>query len=309
MLDNFGLRFLAAGQALEVVSTDGMDVALLSSYDGTEIIHHRLRAESSWAIGPSEGWTGSEFIFLLAGEMSVKVKDNIRILKAGDSLNASLLTHDCFFQANEETEFLYVTSQPVFYHYSNVLQGMRELAIQVEEKDGYTADHCKRILQLSMTIGERMKLNSTELYQLNLGSFLHDIGKVKVPENVLNKPGKLTSEEWEVMKMHPTYGKEVLEEANFPFLEVAAIVEQHHERFNGTGYPKGLQGEEISVAAAIVSVVDSFDAMTTDRVYRKALTHEEATAEILKGRGTLYHPEVVDHFIAILSDVKGGEIR
>lgn len=309
MQDNFGLRFLAAGQALEVVSTQGMDVSLLSSYDGTEVIHHRLRSGNSWAIGPSEGWTGSEFIYLLVGKMSARVKDNSIILKAGDSLNASMLTHDCYFLANEETEFLYVTSQPVFYHYSNVLQGMRELAIQVEEKDGYTANHCKRILQLSMAIGERMKLNSNELYQLNLGSFLHDIGKVKVPDNILNKPGKLTSEEWEVMKMHPTYGKRLLEEANFPFLEVATIVEQHHERYNGTGYPKGLQGDNISTAAAIVAVVDSYDAMTTDRVYRKGLSHDEAITEILKEKGILYHPEVVDHFMAIFKDDKGGEIR
>lgn len=309
MLDSFGLKLLASGNAIEKVSSRGIDISLLASYDGTEIIHHRLSTGTNWAIGPSEGWNGLEFIYILAGEMTGLVEDNNITLQAGDSLSASQLIHDCFFQANEETEFLYITSQPVFYHYSDEVQELKDFTISVEKKDGYTADHCKRIMELSMILGTKMKLSSNQLYHLNMASFLHDIGKIKVPDHILNKPGKLTAEEWLIMKQHPTYGREIIEERNIPYLsEVAKIIEQHHERYDGSGYPKGLRGEEISIAAAIIAVVDSYDAMTTDRVYRKGLSQSDAIAEITKGKFSLYHPEVVEHFLAILEENnKGGE--
>lgn len=305
LLNNYGLQLFTQGKAIEKVSPRGMEISLLASYDGTEVIHHRLFPGTNWAIGPSEGWDGLEFIYVLKGSMTCLVEDHKLTLQANNSLSAIQLNQDCFFHASEEVEFLYITSKPVFHLYSDVVQRMRDLTIQVEEKDGYTADHCNRIMHLSMILGERMELSSNELLQLNLGSFLHDIGKIKIPDSILNKPGKLTYEEWDIMMQHPTYGKELLEETNLPHLLAAAtIVEQHHERYDGTGYPKGLKKDEISVAAAIVAVVDSYDAMTTDRIYRKGLSKEEAISEIVKGKATLYHPEVVEHFLAILNEEK-----
>ena len=113
---------------------------------------------------------------------------------------------------------------------------MEELAISIEEKDGYTHDHCSRITKMSMLVGKAMGLNSKQMLRLNLASFFHDIGKVKVPLEILQKPGKLTEEEWEIMKQHPTYGREILEETRIPTLASAGkVVEQHHERYDRKG--------------------------------------------------------------------------
>jgi HD-GYP domain-containing protein (c-di-GMP phosphodiesterase class II) len=303
-LKKYGLIHQANGNSIESINIGGLQVSLLSSFDSTEIIHHSLSANDRWAIGPAEGWEALEFIYVLSGELKGMIDHESITLKKGDSLQAISITEDCYFKAVVDTEFLYVVSKPVFYLYSDKVNKMRDLAISVEEKDGYTAGHCNRIMQLSMKLGEMLNLSPHELHQINLGSFLHDIGKVKVPDHILNKPSKLSPEEWAIMKMHPIYGKEILEEMNLPYLmEASDIIGQHHERYDGTGYPLGLKENEICIGAAIVAIVDSYDAMTYDRVYRKALSKEEAMQEIVQGRGTLYQPDVVDAFLSIISEI------
>lgn len=299
-LKDHGLVHKKAGEVIETVSSRNLEIALLAFYDGTEIIHHSLLKNSKWAIGPDEGWDALEFIYILSGELVLNLDKSNLSIKKGDYLKAIPIKKDCFFTAKVDTEFLYVTSQPVFHHYSHTIQKFRNLAIEVEQKDGYTAEHCNRIMKLSLLVADVMQLSAKELYQLNLGSFLHDIGKIKVPDHVLNKPGKLTDSEWAIMKSHPIYGKIIMEETKFPSLvEAAPIVEQHHERYDGKGYPYGLQKNEILIGASIVSVVDSYDAMTTDRVYRKALSIEEAFSEIQEGKESQFHPDVVDAFFSI----------
>jgi HD-GYP domain-containing protein (c-di-GMP phosphodiesterase class II) len=299
-----GLTYRAKGQKIEKVSLKGLDLSLLASGDGTEVIHHRLTAGSNWVLGPEEGWNALECIFVLSGELLWKSPNGDITIKAGDSISASPIKKVSFFVARADTDFLYISSRPVFHHYSNTIQEMRELAVSVEQKDGYTADHCQRIMSLSMMVGEIMELSSNQLYELNLASFLHDVGKVKVPESILGKPSSLTKKEWYIMKQHTVYGRQMLEETQLPYLLAAAtIVEQHHERYNGSGYPHGLHKEDISIQAAIVAVVDSYDAMTTDRVYRKGRPKDEALIEIEKGCSILYHPEVVDAFRSILTKI------
>ena len=177
-----------------------------------------------------------------------------------------------------------------------------DLAISVEEKDGYTADHCQRIMELSMKVGEKIGLSSEELYTLHIGSFLHDVGKTKIPDCILNKPAKLTNEEYELMKKHTLYGGELLRSTGSPTLiRAATVVEQHHERYNGSGYPFGLKGNEIPLLSSIVGVVDSFDAMTSVRVYSQGRSQEEALEELIRERGRLFNPDVVDAFLSIMS--------
>lgn len=295
-----GMVHLQNDQAIETVKLKGTELSLIISGDGTEVIRHRLNSGYRWAMGPEDGWDALESIIIVNGSLTWHLPEGKVTVKTGDTLFAAPVKEDLFFTADEDCEFLYICSRPVFHNYSNVLQEMKELTISVEQKDGYTADHCQRIMELSMMVGHELRLSPSQLYHLNLGSFLHDIGKVKVPEEILNKPSKLTADEWEIMKQHTTFGREIIEETQLSNLTNSAlIVEQHHERYDGTGYPHQLKGDQILIESAIVSVVDSYDAMTTDRVYSKGRPKEVALAEIMKGRETLYHPQVVDAFISI----------
>jgi putative nucleotidyltransferase with HDIG domain len=287
--------------AIEMVFMKGMELSLLSAGDGTEVIHHKIDAGHHWALQPETGWTSLEFFYMLSGKMKWKKDDGtVQYLTAGQSFSAQPVIEPAIFYTIEDTEFIYVSSQPVFHHYSKHVRDTFDLAVAVEEKDGYTSDHCQRIMKFSMMIAEEMNLNTKDLVVLNLAAFLHDVGKINVPDHILRKPGKLTTDEWESMKQHPIYGYELLNKTQLPLLEEAArIVLQHHERFDGKGYPHGLKQSEIDIRSAIISVVDSFDAMTTDRVYRKGCTKEEAIDEIKKLSGTMYHPKVVDTFLSI----------
>jgi len=296
---------LNEGEFIETVYFKGLQLSLIAAGDGTEVIYHKLQQGSSWAMSPEEGWEGLEYFYILSGKLLYQRDDVSVELKTGQSFYESPITEYTIFSAEEETEFIYVTSQPVFHHYSQLSKDLFELTISIEEKDGYTKEHCERIKNYSMLVGEALEINTKQTTRLNLASFFHDLGKVKVPLDILQKPSKLTDDEWEIMKLHTTYGRELLEETKIPVLrEVGLIVEQHHERFDGKGYPKGLKGEEISIEAAIIAVVDSFDAMTTDRVYKKGKSKKEAFEEILRNKGTMYHPQVVDAFIALQDKIE-----
>lgn len=286
-----------------------MELTLLSSGDGTEVIHHKLYPGASLAMIPADDWTALEHFTILNGTLIFTSSNGDTILESGDSFSACPVKEHTIFVAETEVELLYVTSQPQFHYLRNIVKDMKDLAVSVEQKDGYTADHCDRIKELSMMVGKVMDLSSDELYILNLAAFLHDIGKTKVPNEILNKPSKLTEEEYELMKKHTTWGKETLKETNIPELVKAGdIVEQHHERYDGKGYPYQLTGEEIRIEAAIISVVDAFDAITSDRVYRKGTDMESAFCELERNKGTMFNPVVVDAFFSIKDKIKKGAI-
>ena len=289
---------------IETVYVRGVQISLLASGDGTEIIYHKLNHGVRWALEPTEGWTALEYLLVLSGELRYPTGNGFKVLKSGDSFFRSPVTDHFIFQSNQTTEFLYITSQPIFHHYSKASHDIMDLAVSIEEKDGYTVDHCSRINRLSMLVGEQLGFNAKQLLVLNKASFLHDVGKVKVPLSILQKPSKLTSDEWEIMKKHTTYGREMLESTKVPLLvDAGPIVEQHHERYDGKGYPFGLKKDEISIEASIIAVVDSYDAMTTDRVYQKGMSKEKALEEILRCRGTMYNPDIVDIFLSLQNKI------
>ena len=174
------------------------------------------------------------------------------------------------------------------------LQTVRALALVVEAKDAGTGQHIERCRVYGMALLAEMGVGD-ENREAEFGFLLHDAGKVGVPERVLNKPGPLTAAEWRIMRTHPVIGYQLV--ADIPFLRTAAqVVRCHHETFDGTGYPEGLRGEEIPLAARTFSVVDAFDAMTADRPYRPALSVDAAVSELERMAGTQFDPEVVRVF-------------
>lgn len=296
---------LRAGQAIETVAFKSLEVSLLAAGDGTEIIRHRLKQGGRWALRPEEGWEALECLLVTSGDLRGMVDGTEICLTAGDSLTHCPVTEPVHFTAHQDTEFIYVSSQPVFHAYSLIVRRMMDLAVGIEQKDGYTVDHCSRITRMAMAVGERMRLSPAQLGRLNHGAFLHDLGKIAVPLEILNKPGKLTAEEWEIMRRHPTAGRELLEETGLPTLMAAAqVVEQHHERWDGMGYPLGLKGPDLLIESTIVSVVDAYDAMTTDRPYHRSVSKAEALLEISRCRGLQFSPDAVDAFRSVFGNTK-----
>jgi diguanylate cyclase (GGDEF)-like protein/putative nucleotidyltransferase with HDIG domain len=173
------------------------------------------------------------------------------------------------------------------------LRTIEALSLAIEAKDHTTHDHLKRVQTYAVQIGIDLRLSDPELNAIRAAALLHDIGKLAVPEHILSKPGRLTPEEFERMKIHPIVGAEILNRVQFPY-PVIPIVRSHHEKWDGSGYPDGLRAEQIPIGARILAVVDCFDALTSERPYRRAMLPEEAVRLLQSERGKSYDPQVVD---------------
>jgi len=172
------------------------------------------------------------------------------------------------------------------------LRTIEALALAIEAKDQTTGDHLQRVRIYAMELAQELGLTEDETEALRAASVLHDIGKLAVPEHIISKPGKLTPEEFEKMKIHPIVGAEILEQVDFPY-PVVPIVRAHHEKWDGSGYPNGLKGEDIPIGARILAAVDCLDALASDRQYRKALPLQEAMAKVASEAGVSFDPRVV----------------
>jgi len=172
------------------------------------------------------------------------------------------------------------------------LRTIEALALAIEAKDHTTHDHLQRVQVYAIEVGKDMGLDDGQLEALRAAALLHDIGKLAVPEHIISKPGKLTREEFEKMKIHPVVGAEILERVRFPY-PVTPIVRSHHEKWNGLGYPDGLKGEDIPIGARILSAVDCLDALASDRQYRRALPLDEAMQKVVSESGISFDPKVV----------------
>jgi response regulator RpfG family c-di-GMP phosphodiesterase len=172
---------------------------------------------------------------------------------------------------------------------------LKALAAALETRDRETHGHSERVVSFSLRLGHELNLKREDLRALEFGALLHDIGKIGVPDAILHKPAQLSAEEWVNMRRHPVHGQQILQ--GIEFLEGAArVVGQHHEKWDGTGYPQGLRGEEIDLNARIFAVADAFDAITSDRVYRVGRSYEVAVAELEEFAGRQFDPEVVAAF-------------
>ena len=183
---------------------------------------------------------------------------------------------------------------------------IRILATALDARDNYTLGHSTRVAQLSLLIGSRLGLTAEALKELEMSCFLHDIGKIHVPDVIINKPTPLDRDEVQIIKKHPEQGAEILYLAESLRKYIPAVL-HHHEWYNGTGYPHGLRGDEIHIYAQIVAIADTYDAMTSSRPYRKGCSRDGATAEIMKFRGSQFNPELTDIFLLALNDYEDDQ--
>lgn len=197
-------------------------------------------------------------------------------------------------EANEELRRLLVSS-------------IKSLAHALEAKDPYTRGHSDRVAETAVMIAEHLALSNEELESVRLAGVLHDIGKIGIRENVLNKPGKLSSEEWILIKEHPVVAERILGPIH-ELKDIIGIVRHHHERYDGSGYPDGLRGADIPLGARILGVADAFDALTSRRSYREALSSQKAISVLEEESGTQFDPVIVRAFLSALA-VRDGTTR
>ena len=294
-----GLTVALPGQHVDAVAKRSTLLELLATDGHIEVTRQSVRAGKHFYIYASDTWQGFELIYVIHGELLLKHSAGEMLIGAGGYLHHTGLEEKAYLRVETDVDLLMVASPPGFHLMREGIEDMMQIAQAVEAKDRETSEHCDRIEHWSVLIGERLGMSGQDLIDLSYAACLHDIGKVGVPDRILGKTAALTEDEWDLMKRHPEYGADFLWKRDF-LGDAGSIVAAHHERFNGTGYPKGLKGEEIPLGARIIAVVDTYDAMISERAYGNARPSRDALRELREQAGELYDPDVVSAFIAVL---------
>lgn len=278
-----------AGEAQEKVHSENPDMVLLdvvmpgkSGYD----LCRELKDDPSTRLVP---------VVMITG-LSDR-DDRVRGIEAGadDFLNKPLYPEELFARVKSLLKLKEFTDE-----LENAEAVLVALALGIESRDPYTGNHCERLAHYAMELGRHIGLDEDNVLALKRGGYLHDLGKVSVPDEVLKKGSRLTPQEWEMMKQHPVIGEAICRPLN-SFRSVLPIIRHHHEHWDGSGYPDALKCSEIPLLARILQVVDVYDALRTARPYKPALTHEDAQRTLMQeaSRG-LWDPDLVPEFFAML---------
>ncbi len=230
-------------------------------------------------------------------------EDKIRGIEAGadDFLNKPIFPEELFARANSLLKLKEFTDE-----LENAEDVLCTLGLSVEARDPYTEGHCERLARLASGLGRHLGLDDDSQVALRRGGFLHDLGKITVPDEVLKKGANLTPAEWEIMKQHPITGELICRPLK-SLRQVLPIIRNHHEHWNGSGYPDGLKGEQIPLLARILQVVDVYDALTTERPYKPALSHEEATRTMRQeAEDGLWDPNLVSEFLGVITKARAA---
>ena len=267
-----------SGDSLVEVGQSTNVFKLLVEHDNVNIVLNRIAANSVVWITPGDEHQYLEFYMLLSGTMALTRKGDTQELKAGDSFYFVELDEDISITPHEEIQLLCVTSQPVFGEFLNFINDLNDLNGQIERKDHYTFGHCRRVMRFAEALGRKMNLNADDLHNLLLASLYHDVGKCYLPTEILNKPGFLSDSEFAAVRRHPADSAKLLR-GRFAD-EVMRIARSHHERLDGSGYPDGISGDQLDRPSRILAGSDVFDAMTSDRTYKKGISVDAAIAEL-----------------------------
>jgi HD-GYP domain-containing protein (c-di-GMP phosphodiesterase class II) len=294
-----GLHIYSHDECIDKSVQDAAELRLLAKGDGTEVMIQKIKSDETVFIEPSNLCETMEFFYILNGEL--EVYNNFKsTLKKGDFFYVHHLNETVQFYTLTNVELLYFSTQPLFHYLSNSIRELTSLAKKVEEKDIYTHGHNKRVKDYSVKIANKLNLSKEIIENILFASLFHDLGKINVPDEVLNKPYGLTNKEFDYIKKHPSDGANLVK--NTYFKNIAKIIDQHHERLDGSGYPNGIKGDDIVIEARIIAVSDTYDAMTSDRVYRKGLCSQIAVDELVRLSGIHYDKKIVDMLIDILKE-------
>lgn len=227
----------------------------------------------------------------ILGILSIRKKKNREIFNKKDLHHILSLTKRA--SLNLENKILYESI------YFNIMDTLKSLISSIQARDHYTEEHSRRVTNEAVRLAERLDCSQKDIESIRIAGVLHDVGKIAVPDSILLKAGRLTEEEYMIIKNHPTVGENILKPIMLLEKE-RRIVQCHHERWDGKGYPLGLKGEDIPFLARIMAVVDAFDAMNNNRPYRPAMSKEKAIAELIANKNTQFDPDIVESYIRIL---------
>jgi response regulator RpfG family c-di-GMP phosphodiesterase len=310
----------SAEEALALLSEEQFNVIIsdvsMSGMSGLEMIPHVIKASPDTVVVMISGLQNIESAIeaLRVGALDYITKPfNLQQVEA--SIDRALEHYDLRVSKRRYDEYLSKLVESRTAELNQALNSLEDsyratlkaLANALEARDHETHGHSHRVINFSLRLGRELGLNKPEMMSLEFGALLHDIGKIGVPDAILHKPAKLTDEEWCKMREHPCHGQQILR--GIKFLEGASrVVGQHHEQWDGSGYPLGLKDNDIDLKARIFAVADTFDAITSDRVYRLGSSYEVAAAELDKYAGRQFDPQVVSAFHRIPRD-EWKEIR
>lgn len=242
-----------------------------------------------------------EFNYIIKGRLEIfDVKEKV-LLSPGDTFCYQKLERNHLFKAIDDVELLSIRKTPCFGEFEESVTHLNEILFQLQNVDGDTLSHCERVKNLTMGIAYYLEFDQSQLLNLFYAAKFHDVGKARIPVEILLKPEKLTDEEYKVMKTHSRHTYEMILEYYGP--EVAKIAFDHHERLDGKGYPQGLKGNEISLAARIICVADAYDAMVVTRPYRVGMTAENALGELRRCQDIQFDSIVIDALEKYLLDL------
>lgn len=295
-----GLNIRKKNTFKEKVIQKAAKLSLLGKGDGAEVMIQEIDADKTVFIEPGEYSDVMEFFYILDGKLEIHENKSIKALDKDDYFYVHHLDEHVQIHTITDVKLLYFSTQPVFHYLSSTIKELLELAKIVEEKDINTHGHIQRVKDYALKIGNKMRLSKEKIEDIGFAALFHDIGKINVPDEILNKTGILTDEEFEIMKKHSLWGAEIVSKTYFERL--SEIIRQHHERIDGSGYPDKIKGDKLSIEAKVIAVADSYDAMTSDRPYRKALSLSIAVDELISLKGIKYDENVVDALIEVLKD-------
>lgn len=290
---------------IEKVIVDSTQFSLLAKGEGAEVIFQTIKSGKTFYLYPSDVSNTLEFFYILEGKCVYETREENVQLGPGEYFYIQNIKEPAYFLAESDMKLLWVTTQPAFHYISTSIEELTKIVKLIEEKDKYTYSHSVRVQEFSLRLAKELQLSKEVLENLYIASLFHDIGKIHVPEEILNKPGRLKPEEFEILKKHSADGCEMVQSTYYS--HIGEIILQHHERLDGSGYPNGLKGDQILLEAQIIGITDTYDAMTSDRVYRKGMDPALAITELKRLSGRYYQASLVEAFEKVL--IMDGKLK